>query len=347
MKPIYDVVFVTHLPAFYKVNLYREIAKHCRVFVIYIASGSAIRTSDFVATTDSFDYCVLNDGAFETRSIMSSLWRLFKIMRSIRARLVVLGGWDLAEFWALACFSNKKNNALALESTIYDSQYRGLKSMIKRRFLTRMSVVFASGSPHRALLKSLHYKGRILTTLGVGIFHYDQKIIKQPHPFSGKFLFVGRLSSEKNIKRLVDVFRQLSQFSLTIVGQGPLAETLQSQCPPNVHLLGHVPNAKLGACYSEHDILILPSLKEPWGLVVEEALYYGLPVIASQRVGCALDWIEHYQVGKVFDPLNNHAIEEAILWSASHYPLLVDQLKRVNFSLRDCAQVRKYLEALP
>ena len=38
--------------------------------------------------------------------------------------------------------------------------------------------------------------------------------------------------------------------------------------------------------YAEYDILILPSLSEPWGLVVEEALYYGMPVIISDRVGC-------------------------------------------------------------
>lgn len=120
----------------------------------------------------------------------------------------------------------------------------------------------------------------------------------------------------------------------------------KKNCPPNVFLKGYVPNTELHRLYHSHDIFILPSLKEPWGLVVEEALYYGLPVIVSQRVGCAQDWIEEYQVGCVFDPVDNHAMEEAILWAASHYHVLCDQIKHIDFAKRDHRQVQQYLEAL-
>lgn len=345
MKATYDVVFITHLPAFYKVNLYREVAKQCRVLVIYIASASSIRTQDFVASDDSFDSCVLNEGPFESRNYFLSAWRLIKKMKSIEARLVVLGGWDLLEYWMLALCLPKHKNALALESTIYDSHFQGWKSILKRFFLSRVKTVFASGSPHRALLKCLRFKGRVLTTFGVGIFRYADKINKSS-AFSGKFLYVGRLSQEKNIKPLIEVFRHLPQFRLSLIGQGPLLEQLKRDCPSNVNILGYVPNTELANHYQQHDIFVLPSLKEPWGLVVEEALYYGLPVIASQRVGCAMDWVKQYQVGMLFDPLDNHSIEDAVLWAAEHYSSLLEQLKRINFSLRDTTQVRKYIEAL-
>lgn len=346
MKPLYDYVFVTHLPAFYKVNLYREIAKRCRIFVIFIASGSAQRTHDFVASLDGFDHVILNEGAFESRAVLRSLWRLQTILRQIRYRLLVLGGWELPEFWLLAWMSPKRKNALALESSVYDSHYEGLPSLIKRVFLSRIKTVFASGAPHCALLNALRFKGTILTTLGVGIFNYSQKSIVT-RPFQGRFLYVGRLAPEKNITRLLSVFRHLPQFTLSIVGQGPLQSELQKECPANVRLLGHIPNSQLGCCYQDHDIFILPSIKEPWGLVVEEALHHGLPVIASNRVGCAIDWIEQYRVGMVFEPLDNHSIEEAILWSAEHYDSLRNQIKQINFSSRDDLQVSRYIEALP
>lgn len=346
MKPHYDYVFVTHLPAFYKVNLYREIAKQCRIFVIFIASGSSIRTQDFVASLEAFDHIILNEGAFETRSLRNSLKQLFTLWRQIRYRLLVLGGWDLTEFWFLAFLSAKRKNALALESSVHDSRSEGWITIIKRLFLSRIKTVFASGEPHCALLSALRFKGPVLTTRGVGIFNYAPKAPAVTH-FKGQFLYVGRLSPEKNIVRLLDVFRQLPQYSLSIVGEGPLMPVLQKACPDNVYLLGHIPNSELAACYQEHDIFILPSLKEPWGIVVEEALYYGLPVIASNKVGCAMDWIEQYKVGMLFDPINNHSIEEAIEWAAQHYDSLRNQIKQINFATRDSSQVKQYIEALP
>jgi glycosyltransferase involved in cell wall biosynthesis len=345
MKLHYDYVFVTHLPAFYKVNLYAEIAKHCRVFVIFIAEGALQRTQDFVGNLKDLDHVILQNGAFEKRNKIKSLYKLFTTLRQIEARMIVLGGWDLIECWALAFTTRKSKNALALESSIHESKQTAVAKLIKKLFLSRMGSVFASGEPHRALLKALNYKNKIYTTLGVGIFRTGKKSVLH-RAFQGKFLFVGRLAPEKNIERLLDVFRHLPQFTLTLVGQGQLYEKLQQRCPSNVFLKGYVPNTELHQIYHAHDIFILPSLKEPWGLVVEEALYYGLPVIVSQRVGCAQDWIEEYQVGSVFDPVDNHAIEEAILWSASHYHVLCDQIKQIDFSKRDHRQVQQYLEAL-
>lgn len=345
MKLSYDYVFVTHLPAFYKVNLYRQIAEHCRVLVIVIAAGSLIRTEDFSAKMSGLEHIILNEGVFEKRNKIKSLSKLFYRLRQIRTRFLVLGGWDLIEFWYLAFITSKRCNALALESSINDSQYQGWKGLIKRLFLKRIQTVFASGEPHRVLLEALKYQGKIFTTGGVGIFHYTQKMIIS-HSFKGRFLYVGRLSPEKNIERLMTVFRHLPQFTLTVVGQGPLYEKLKNNCPVNVRLLGHVENQQLNTYYREHDIFVLPSLKEPWGLVVEEALYHGLPVVASVRVGCAQDWIEQYKVGALFDPIDNHAIEEALLWAASHYSILCNQIKHINFVRRDKVQVKQYLEAL-
>lgn len=336
---------MTHLPAFYKVNLYRHIAKQCRVLVIFIASGSLIRAEDFSGELVDFDYIILNEGPFEKRNKIKSLFKLFFKLRQIRTHFLVLGGWDLIEFWCLALIFSKHHNALALESSINDSQYQGWVGFIKRLFLTRIQMVFASGKPHCVLLERLQYQGRVLTTGGVGIFHYAKKNMMS-RSFQGRFLYVGRLSVEKNIERLLAVFRDLPQFSLTIVGQGPLYETLCKACPDNVHLVGYIENHQLSYCYQEHDIFILPSLKEPWGLVVEEALYYGLPVIASQRVGCALDWIEQYKVGTLFDPVDNDSIEKAILGAVSQYNILCDQIKKIDFSKRDYIQINQYIKAL-
>ena len=98
-------------------------------------------------------------------------------------------------------------------------------------------------------------------------------------------LFVGRLVEEKGVRILQAAWRQaaLEDAALAFAGDGPLAvETA----------LGPVERSELPALYAAADVLVLPSIRtatftEPWGLVVNEAMHQGTPVIASDAVGAA------------------------------------------------------------
>jgi glycosyltransferase involved in cell wall biosynthesis len=344
MLPHYDFLFVTHLPAFYKINLYNEISKEARVFVIFIAEGSAIRFGDFTAGEIHFDYCVLNKGDFEKRNPWLSIFKLYTQLKKINPARIVVGGWDLWEFWFLILF-NRSKAMLALESSLYESKTKGPSGWFKKQFLANIQTVFASGEPHLALLSALGFKGKIQKTTGVGIFNYVNKTAFKS-PFQGKFLYVGRLAAEKNLSLLIEVFNALPQFSLTIVGEGPENVVLKAHASANIRLLGYIPNDQLAKIYEEHDIFILPSLKEPWGLVVEEALYYGLPVVVSNRVGCAIDLVQNLQTGIIFEANSAVALKNALLQIAEQYENYADKADFVDFSVRDKTQVRKYLEVL-
>jgi glycosyltransferase involved in cell wall biosynthesis len=345
MKPKYDYLFVTHLPAFYKVNLYNLIAKQCRVFVIFIAKSSRIRAPDFTKCQFDFDYCILNQKDFEKRKVIPSLFRLWKLLQTFHFHKMVVGGWDLAEYWFLVCLFRRKKNLLALESSVFESATKGMRSVIKKLFLSRICLVFSSGEGHIALLNALSYTGNVKKTLGVGIFNYHPKMKAKKH-FEGKFLYVGRLAAEKNLLMLVAVFAQLPQFSLTLVGSGPLFAQLEILKTPNVTLTGHVPNELLTQEYQQHNVFILPSLREPWGLVIEEALYHGLPVIVSDQVGCAKDIVSHWQTGILFSPYDDTDLRQAILSIQENYDDLIDKIDKIDFEARDAYQVQQYVESL-
>ncbi len=344
MKPTYDILFVTHLPSFYKVNLYNEIAKKSRIFVIFIGESSCIRTKDFTQGAFHFEYCILNPQAFEKRNHFKSLYQLMSVLRKIQYRKMVVGGWEHLEFWYLVFCSPKVKNGLALESSIFDSTLNGFRFYIKRLFLSRISLVYPSGEAHIALLNALNYQGKIKKTLGVGIFNYQAKAPQQKH-FEGRFLYVGRLAPEKNLKMLLDVFSKHPQWHLTIIGQGPSQKELESIKSANVTFRGHIPNELLAYEYQRHDIFILPSLTEPWGLVVEEALFYGLPVIASDRVGCAKDLISNLQAGALFSVTDLNSLKDAISWTIENYQACIDKVAKIDFQARDAYQVQQYIEA--
>lgn len=338
----YDFLFVTHLPAFYKINLYQALSRSARVFVIFIGEASTIRLKDFTKGNIAFDYVILNSGPFEKRNLFVSLAKLFWQLKKIKAKHIVVGGWDLGEFWFIA-LTHQGKTLLNLESSIYESKYSGLSGWLKRQFLSHIQTVFACGEPHIALLKALQFKRKIKKTGGVGIFQRFNKD-KVKLPFQGRFLYVGRFAPEKNLSFLIRVFNELPQFSLTLVGEGQVLKNLRQSALSHITFRGYIDNAQLPAVYQEHDVLILPSQSETWGLVVEEALYYGLPVIVSDKVGCAIDLVKNLQNGLIFETHNTFSLKAAVLQMACQFDKFVSTVSMMDFSMRDKLQLQSYLE---
>jgi len=109
-----------------------------------------------------------------------------------------------------------------------------------------------------------------------------------------RFLFVGRLIERKGLDVLLEAFARFSGGELWIAGDGPLREKVAGVAAGDsrIRMLGHSGANELAAIYADVDGLIVPSLYEPWGLVVHEGLGNGLPVIASDQVGAADDLVE-------------------------------------------------------
>lgn len=311
MSNQYDIIIVTHLPSSYKVNLYNEIAKNKNVYVVFIASNSIVRTKDFLNLDCNFNYSIINNSIIEKRNIYKSTYNLFKILYNIRSKYIILNGWDLFEFW-FCVFLPFYKKGIAIESTIYETKLTFAHILIKRIFLFFTHFALPSGEPHLKILKKLKYKKDYQIVSGVGIpnIYYQVKNTSlRKNDISNSFLFIGRLVKEKNIFLLLKAFSKLPHLNLTIVGSGPLELKLKKYATKNVTFIGHVDNSKLNKILSNHNSLILPSLSEPWGLVIEEAIINNLPVIVSSYVGCNIDLVQKYNFGIVF---NNNNIESLI-----------------------------------
>jgi glycosyltransferase involved in cell wall biosynthesis len=120
-----------------------------------------------------------------------------------------------------------------------------------------------------------------------------------------KILFVGRLEPHKGLVDLVEAFDRLRvenrAVSLIIAGDGSLSDWARHQASPerSIYYLGRLAGEQVWDAYEISDIFVLPSHFEPWGLVVNEAMAFGLPVIASDRVGCVDDLVQQNRSGFV------------------------------------------------
>ncbi|WP_395785643.1 glycosyltransferase family 4 protein [Aquirufa sp.] len=145
-----------------------------------------------------------------------------------------------------------------------------------------------------------------LNTFDRSKFHlYSNSTYSNNVPY---ILFVGRLSEEKNIESLINLGRLFKNDNfncqIKIVGDGSQLEffkkiVFKEKLP--LVLEGAKKWDQLGPIYESATAFILPSLNETWGMVANEALEYGLPVICSSACGCADDLIINGFNGLVID----------------------------------------------
>lgn len=340
MRKFYEQVFVTNVPSFYKINLYNMINKRSMTLAVFTEGGDSTRNADFYKGDIKFDY--INLGG---KNFLSKTFSLFKIIFFFKYNTMILGGWDTLLPWICAFLSPKAKNALALESSILESETGGLKGFLKRIFLSRISRVYASGQMHKKLLDALGYKGDVIITKGVGIYNIVETPPFKPKSEVKNFIYVGRFIPCKNLENLVRAFEKFPDCTLTMVGFGELEEKLRSIAPKNVVFTGAVDNAKLPEYYRRNDVFILPSYSETWGVVVEEALNNGLPVIISENVGCRGDVVKDGINGIVFKFGSDNCIPEAIerARDANAYNYMAQNIRGMDFKAAAKRQVECYL----
>jgi glycosyltransferase involved in cell wall biosynthesis len=156
------------------------------------------------------------------------------------------------------------------------------------------------------------------------------------------FLFVGRISFEKNIDFLVQLAIKLkeanSDILIKIIGSGPELDRLSSEIRilnlNNILFVGSIKWENLGGYYSKSLGLILPSFFEPWGMVANEAFFYNTPVICSRFCGCAGDLVINNFNGLVLEDYSLAHPNNDLTFFIDHFLLLrdkfVDNIKLTN-----------------
>jgi glycosyltransferase involved in cell wall biosynthesis len=278
----------------------------------------------------------LYSGCYEDVPAWRMTMRLTWEVLTTKADLVVLPGYHRFEYWAMmaACILTGKRRAVFCDSTARDNPRRMLTSIPKRLFFSLCDGYFAFGERSREYLMSLGAKKEKI--------FIPCQAAALPRSFSPEtvvpdrvehrasvgnkpvFVFVGRLSAEKGINTLVDAFKQLKtsipDAELRLVGTGPLGDQLKQQVADaglkdSVVFLGSLQDAPLSHEYFSATCMVLPSTREPWGLVTNEALSHGCPVIVSESCGCVPELVVEGVSGYSFQAGDVAALHRTMLKS--------------------------------
>ncbi len=291
----YDIVFVADMPAFYRIALYNRLSEKYKILAVFLREGNSTRNSDFHKGECLFD-CVRMAGSGR----FAQLADVYRIVSRVNFGRIFIFGWSEPASWLLAFLSPRRKNCIVVESSIRESQTSGLKGLMKRLLLKRIGTAYCSGTLHEKLVRALGFKGKVVITHGVGLYRRVPQPAYSPRNRVKNLIFVGRLVWQKNLEFLLKCMSKRPDITLHIVGFGPLESELKRIAPKNAVFYGAVDNESLPELYSKMDAFVLPSRSETWGLVVEEALNNGLPILLSDRVGCSEDLLQEGKNGFSF-----------------------------------------------
>ncbi len=210
--------------------------------------------------------------------------------------------------------------AWAYQSLSYASSVGRLRSWVRRWLLGRASAVVGMGVQARAVLRTWGVKdSRIFDAHNAAnnhaiedrlhtVEHRDNVARIRSEVGQGRqiALVVGRMISMKATDRLLETWLSLDQrirsvWRLVFVGDGPLSSLVADCDSAEICHVGYVGGVDLPDWFAAADIGVFPSLADVWGLVVNESMLCGTPVVCSKYAGCCDDLIQDGHNGWVFD----------------------------------------------
>ena len=298
----------------------------------------------------AFDRVTLFDNISDGRGPKRALLRhkMAKALREADPAVAMIPGWGTpASLIALEwCLRNQRPAVVMSESNAFDEKRYVLAEVIKRIVVSLFSAGLAGGQLQMEYLVVLGLpRDRVFTGYDVvdneyfrrkaGEIRSQAPELRRKYGLPGKyFLASARFVPKKNLPTLIRAYARYRQvagnlddgqrimdngpWDLVLLGDGPLKADLSRlvsdlRLHGHVHLPGFLQYHELPAYYGLADVFVHASTTEQWGLVVNEAMAAGLPVIVSNRCGCVPDLVAEGKNGFTFDPGSVESLAKLML----------------------------------
>lgn len=315
----------------YHVARLNAASTYAEIFAIEFSATDQTYEWDLVATPSTFRRVTLFiDNPINSQPIKIVQKRVIQVLNEVKPDVVAIPGWDApASLIALSwCLSHNIPSVLMSDSQQHDGKRYFWKEFVKNKIVKLHSSGFVAGSNHIDYLKFLGMpEANIVTGLDVvdNNFFIDganksnaretdlRKKLALPEKY---FLSSSRFIEKKNIFTLLKAYKKYlkknikNYWQLVILGDGELRSKLISYrdelgLGDNVIFAGFKQYNELPPYYGLAEVFIHASTIEQWGLVINEAMACGLPVIVSSHCGCAPELVKSGINGFIFDPYDS------------------------------------------
>ena len=237
---------------------------------------------------------------------------------------IITHGWADTEYLIALLYAKRKKIPIytLTDSTLIDFKRNKIKELLKSYIAKCFDGYLAAGTRSIEYLHSLGIQNNILTPCDVVDNEYfsckadsfrtgkEKVSISLPQNY---ILCVSRFIAKKNLLALLSAYYEAIRicenykYNLVIVGSGPIKEEIECKIRDlklenRVFLYNFAQYSQLPQFYAGASALIIPSISDQWGLVVNEAMACNLPVLVSKNCGCSVDLVQEEKNGFVFSP---------------------------------------------
>jgi 1,2-diacylglycerol 3-alpha-glucosyltransferase len=336
------ILMLTEIIAPYRIPVFNVLAQRTGLdlHVIFLAETDAtLRQWRVYKDEICFSYQVLPSWRWRTGKSNFLVNRgLWSALNKVNPEVLICGGYAYAASWEALLWARRQRVEFVLwsESNRHDTRGgRAAVEWLKTYFLRQCDRFVVPGKASFEYLTSLGAPAAHIVTAPNAVDNgwfatqaenvrshaaeFREKLkLKVPERF---ILFVGRLVPEKGVFDLLAAYAKLetgvrSEVGLVFAGDGVSREELMQQAkrisPGAVCFPGFEQREDLAGLYALAEVLVLPTHSDPWGLVVNEAMACGLPIIVSSVAGCSADLVEDGWNGYVVPPRDAEKLSVAI-----------------------------------
>lgn len=257
---------------------------------------------------------------------------LEKVINRINAfgpDIILVSGWTTPFFRKLvARVRNPKFRFVLAMDTPWRGDFRQhIARFCLYPYLKRFAGVIVSGERGRQYALKLGFRDSEICT---GVYGFDYNSfstvldVRKRGTWPRSFSFVGRLAPEKGLQTLCQAYRKYvaavsDPWLFYCYGKGPLEKELSAV---GMRTPGFVQPKDLPEIFSNVGVFVLPSLYEPWGVVLAEAAASGLPVICSTACCSGSDIVRNFHSGLVFSTGDSDELCRCMIWMHQNYDSL-------------------------
>lgn len=256
---------------------------------------------------------------YYNRNLFSDWRSLRDKIYEVRPDLIWVSGWIDKLYCKAVSVYRKEYNIPVVAGC--DSQWKGGKQWLNvlfspfrhRRWFSHIQI---AGIWQYEYARRLGFKqSQIIEPFYSADTNLFQKVCisSKENNYPHKLLFIGRFADAKGLSFLLDVWKSITDrkgWTLTLIGNGPLRDTLNGY--PDVEIKDFMSQEGLVSEMQHSGAFILPSVFEPWALVLHEAAAGGLPILASNCCGAVPYFVLENYNGHLFVPGDVTSIRKAI-----------------------------------
>lgn len=219
---------------------------------------------------------------------------ILNIVNDVNPDLIICSGWSNAKYNAvISKHASRTKCILTMDNQWHGTFKQCLGTLYSRFFIVpRFNKIWVPGSPQKEYALKLGFKNNAIMQ---GWYVANENKFKTTRiKIRHEFIFAGRYVDFKGINELWEAFIKLQEnnpndWVLTCIGTGPAFKTRIIH--PKIKHLGFLQPEALQAYTKEGGVFVLPSYFEPWGVVVHEFTLSGFPLIVSDKVGAASQFV--------------------------------------------------------